>query len=464
MRTGRDNNTAKHDIKSTSGSKQAPDTESSNAGRMVNSNTPAQPESVPDTKNESQKSIPRQSKKRLTLKILFVLIVLLIFAIAALVAWSYTTTEDSLAVEFTDDNMIVDVGDQYLAMDCIADSSGDVVPAGDFLDTGSTGDKEMVFTVSRALFGGLLNPTREFTMHYSVVDSEPPVILWNGSGTVLQRGTEFSIDDVLAYGDNADPAPAVSVDGEVDMSTNGAYPLHITVTDASGNETKCDLSVVIADSVPVYEDTAARTDFRDFARNYSEDGRSFGIDVSTWQGDIDFAKVRDAGCDFVFIRAGYSSDGEVTVDSKFEQNYKSARDAGLRVGLYLYSYDHTAEAVKASADWIIETLGGDTLDLPVAFDWEDFGHFQSYGMSFNTLNSLYDVFANELMSAGYESMLYGSKTYLENVWTGTDIRPVWLAHYTGETDYRGMYTIWQASSTGRIDGINGDVDMDILYE
>ena len=83
--------------------------------------------------------------------------------------------------------------------------------------------------------------------------------------------------------------------------------------------------------------------------------------------------------------------------------------------------------------------------------------------NFATLNRMYDVFENELSKAGYESMLYGSKNFLEKVWEDTDKRPVWLAHYTEKTDYKGPYNIWQASCTGRIDGIDGDVDMDIKF-
>ena len=100
----------------------------------------------------------------------------------------------------------------------------------------------------------------------------------------------------------------------------------------------------------------------------------------------------------------------------------------------------------------------------MVFDWEDFGQFQTYKMSFAGLNDLYDAFADQLSSAGYECMLYGNKNSLEKVWEDTDTRPVWLAHYTDKTDYKGPYVMWQASQTGNIDGIDGDVDMDILYE
>ena len=120
--------------------------------------------------------------------------------------------------------------------------------------------------------------------------------------------------------------------------------------------------------------------------------------------------------------------------------------------------------MRAAADWIVEQLDGEKLDLPVAFDWEDFGRFQTYKMNFATLNRMYDAFADQLSKSGYDCMLYSSKIFLEDVWKDTDKRPVWLAHYTDKTDYDGPYLIWQASSTGRISGIKGAVDMDIMYE
>jgi len=85
-------------------------------------------------------------------------------------------------------------------------------------------------------------------------------------------------------------------------------------------------------------------------------------------------------------------------------------------------------------------------------------------MSFADLYRLYDAFADEISKAGYEPMLYGSKLYLEEVWEDTDKRPVWLAHYADRTNYKGPYRIWQAANTGRIKGISGDVDLDIMYE
>ena len=129
----------------------------------------------------------------------------------------------------------------------------------------------------------------------------------------------------------------------------------------------------------------------------------------------------------------------------------------------MFSYDDTPDTLKIATDTVIQRLSVEEgLDLPVAFDWEDFDAFQTHEMSFNELNKLYDVFAEEMKKAGYDTMLYGSLYRLEDIWTDTDSRPIWLAQYADKTSYKGPYMIWQASDIGRIDGINTDVDMDIM--
>ena len=93
-----------------------------------------------------------------------------------------------------------------------------------------------------------------------------------------------------------------------------------------------------------------------------------GIDVSKWQGDIDFAKVKDSGVEFVIIRAGY---GDGNKDTYFEQNYKNAKAAGLHIGAYWYSYADSTEAAKKEAQAFADILSGKQLDYPVYFDIEE---------------------------------------------------------------------------------------------
>ena len=399
-----------------------------------------------------------------TFKLLLLLILVLIIAIAAAAAYSYKSAKDSLDISFTEKTPAVEAGSKVKAMSFVESSEGEVKPAREYLYTAATGTRELKFKVSKPVLGGIMTASETRTLSYTVTDTVPPMILWNGNGTVLERYSEFNINDVIGYGDNADPDPSIEVDGTVTMTRPGRYPLHVRITDASGNDVETDLTVEVADSVPVYTDDSPRTQFEDFVSAYKGDGRSFGIDVSTWQGDIDFNAVKNAGCEFVFIRIGYSVDGKIEPDRHFEENYENARAAGLKTGIYLYSYDNTKDEVRSSADQIIEMLGDNAPELPVVFDWEDVGRFQTYKMSFAGLNALYDAFEDQLSSAGYECMLYGNRNSLEKVWENTDTRPVWLAHYTDKTDYKGPYVVWQASQTGRIDGIEGDVDMDILYE
>ena len=112
---------------------------------------------------------------------------------------------------------------------------------------------------------------------------------------------------------------------------------------------------------------------------------------------------------------------------------------------------------------LFEQLKDVELELPIVFDWENFGKFQNYEMSFRDLNKLYDVFEKEVTSRGYKSMLYGSSYYLRTLWKHLDTRPVWLAVYADWPTYQYPYEFWQVSDHGTIDGIDGYVDFNIQF-
>ena len=306
----------------------------------------------------------------------------------------------------------------------------------------------------------------ESSCTYEVVveDREAPLVFRNGDGTQIELGEEFQLGRTISYGDNTDPAPVLETEGRVNTAQVGKYPIRATLTDASGNQTKWSFTVEVVEEVPEPEDDNSYYAFSDFMADHAGPNRQFGIDVSRWQGDIDFQKVKEAGCAFVIMRIGYSEEGVFSTDTYFRQNFENAKKVGLPIGIYLFSYDNNEEDVRSSARMMFEELGEETLQMPVVFDWENFYYFQNYGISFQQLNHLYDVFAEEVTNRGYDCMLYGSKTYLQSVWKHTDSRPVWLAHFTSKTTYEGPYRIWQASARGRIPGIDGYVDMNILYE
>lgn len=300
---------------------------------------------------------------------------------------------------------------------------------------------------------------------YEIVinDNEAPIVLRSGDGAQIKKGEKFNIMNHISYGDNADPKPELSVKGYVNTNRKGYYDLEATLTDASGNQTSWDLQIEVVDRFPDDDSDDYVYPFDDFKKEYEAPGRKFGIDVSEWQDVIDFEKVKKAGVEFVIMRIGFSYQGELTLDQCFKQNLEGAKKAGLPVGVYLFSYDNSEEYLLSSLDAVFEQLKDVELELPIVFDWENFGKFQNYELSFRDLNKLYDVFEKEVTSRGYKSMLYGSSYYLRTLWKHLDTRPVWLAVYADWPTYQYPYEFWQVSDHGTIDGIDGYVDFNIQF-
>ncbi|MCI5817086.1 GH25 family lysozyme [Ruminococcus sp.] len=350
----------------------------------------------------------------------------------------------------------VEVYDTVLLRDYITEPEIRLENKNSRLDTSKTG------TVEQSVRFTYQGQSYTQNIRYQVVDTTPPLLLNGGYNTVIETGKPFDLNKCVGFGDNYDKSPRLTYTGQVDTAVPGKYPITATVTDAAGNKTSWDLTVTVADKLPTYTDTASRLSFSDFAEAYGGKNKRLGIDVSKWQGKINFEAVRDAGCQFVIMRIGHGRNG-MEMDEYYRSNMAGAKAAGLDVGVYFYSTANTEKAVRQEARWIAENLKGEKLDFPVVFDWESFSNFQKYGMSIHDLNMLFEAFADELQKQGYSAMLYGSKNYLQNFWYPQKKYPVWLAHYTDQTDYPGDYAIWQMSCRGRIPGIAGDVDLDIQY-
>lgn len=350
----------------------------------------------------------------------------------------------------------VEVYDTVLLRDYITEPEIRLENKNSRLDTSKTG------TVEQSVRFTYQGQSYTQNIRYQVVDTTPPLLLNGGYNTVIETGKPFDLNKCVGFGDNYDKSPRLTYTGQVDTAVPGKYPITATVTDAAGNKTSWDLTVTVADKLPTYTDTASRLSFSDFAEAYGGKNKRLGIDVSKWQGKINFEAVRDAGCQFVIMRIGHGRNG-MEMDEYYRSNMAGAKAAGLDVGVYFYSTANTEKAVRQEARWIAENLKGEKLDFPVVFDWESFSNFQKYGMIIHDLNMLFEAFADELQKQGYSAMLYGSKNYLQNFWYPQKKYPVWLAHYTDQTDYLGDYAIWQMSCRGRIPGIAGDVDLDIQY-
>ena len=186
-----------------------------------------------------------------------------------------------------------------------------------------------------------------------------------------------------------------------------------------------------------------------------------GIDVSQYQGNIDFAKVKASGIDFVIIRAGYGR-YENQCDPFFEQNYKSAKAAGLHVGAYWYSYAQSVDDAVKEAKTCMKIIKDKQFEMPIFFDLEEQKQFVK-GVVF--CDSLVKSFCNELEKNGYFAGLYISRSPLQTYISKSVANryALWIAEYGSRCKYNGSYGIWQYTSTGRVSGINGNVDMDISY-
>lgn len=185
------------------------------------------------------------------------------------------------------------------------------------------------------------------------------------------------------------------------------------------------------------------------------------IDVSTWQGDIDWAKVKKAGYAHAIIRAGFGRDAE-QVDNKFERNYKNAKAAGVKLGAYWYSYADSVEDAKREAAACLAVLKGKTFEMPVFFDMEE--GFQTK-FSKTTLTNMAKAFCDKIIKGGFDAGIYSNLNWLTNHLDYNSLKqtyPIWLAQY--HTEAQLECDIWQYSSTGKVDGIKGSVDMNIIYD
>lgn len=311
------------------------------------------------------------------------------------------------------------------------------------------------------------NKIKEKELIFNVVDNTPPKVFGGTNKTVLLN-YDKDLCDLIVYGDNYDKKPKCEITGEYDLQKEGTYKLLYKLTDQSNNLKEVNVTLnVIKEYKKNNTPTEKKvTNFSEVYKEHKKENTEIGIDVSKWQGNIDFEKVASANASFVMIRIGVQTkqNGELSLDKYYLENIKKAKEAGLKVGVYLYSIATSEKEAIDHADWVVNELNGETLDLPITFDWENWSKWNSYNMSFYDINNIANSFIKRVEEKGYKGMLYSSKFYLENIWENKNNNTVWLAHYTTKTNYQNNYMMWQLCNNGKIDGINGDVDIDILYK
>lgn len=194
-----------------------------------------------------------------------------------------------------------------------------------------------------------------------------------------------------------------------------------------------------------------------------------GVDVSYFQGEIDWEAVKADGVDFAMIRAGYRgyTDGNISMDQNFYQNAQGALDAGLEIGLYFFSQATTEDEAEEEARWLVQAAKKYDVTLPLMFDWETIGEAaaRTDGILGSQMTAFAQAFCSEVRAEGYTPGVYfnrwqGCYEYDLGKLAGTEL---WLTADDVADDWYYAHTYWQYTYTGSVDGIEGDVDRNLRY-
>ena len=191
-------------------------------------------------------------------------------------------------------------------------------------------------------------------------------------------------------------------------------------------------------------------------------GRRQGIDVSRWNGTIDWTRVKNAGIKYAIIRCGYGDNLTSQDDIQWARNVAQCEKLGIPYGAYIYSYATTVKQAQSEADHCIRLLKGHNPKYPIYLDLED---SSISGLSNAQLASITQAWATKIKAAGYTPGVYSSKYWWTNKLTSSVFNNYqkWVAQWNTKCTYTGTYQMWQYSSTGKVNGINGNVDMDYAY-
>lgn len=202
-------------------------------------------------------------------------------------------------------------------------------------------------------------------------------------------------------------------------------------------------------------------------KRYETNETSLGVDVSTWQGDINWKKVKESGIKFAMIRVGYRGtvSGSINKDKYFEKNIKGAIANNINVGVYFFSAAKNSNEALEEAKWIVEQIKDYDISYPVAIDIEIFNEARLRGVKSSVMTENALVFCNYIKSKGYTPMIYSYLNAFNTIFDTAkfDNERIWLAQYFDKVTYKGKYHMWQYTSQGRVPGINGDVDMNVSY-
>ena len=227
-----------------------------------------------------------------------------------------------------------------------------------------------------------------------------------------------------------------------------------------------------------FDDSGIQLYSDNYIHNSRFDGYTIrkGIDVSQWNGNINWDSVKQDGIEFAIVRGayrGYGTQGTLVKDQNVDYNLKQAVKSNVPVGAYIFSQATTEKEAIEEANYLLDVIDGYDITLPLVMDFEYAsdggnltGRLYNANLSANEATEICRAFCETIENAGYTAMVYANKDMLENDLNASQISkdyPIWLAHYTTQTDYTGDYDFWQCTSTGRVAGITGNVDINYWY-
>lgn len=194
-----------------------------------------------------------------------------------------------------------------------------------------------------------------------------------------------------------------------------------------------------------------------------------GVDVSRYQGEIDWEQVRDVGIEFAIVRVGgrFINSGGLYDDRLYRENIEGALEAGLDVGVYFFSQAISKEEGIEEAEYVLSLIEGYDLTMPVVMDWEPLGGVEArtYGVEPEEITRAIRGFCDRIREAGYEPMLYFNS---HSAYTRMDLRELtdikfWFAQYNDVPTFYYHFDMWQYSDRGMVDGIDGEVDLNLYF-
>lgn len=195
-----------------------------------------------------------------------------------------------------------------------------------------------------------------------------------------------------------------------------------------------------------------------------------GIDVSGNQKSINWSEVKAGGVDFAMIRIGYRgfTEGQISSDDSYATNIKEAKEAGLKVGVYFFSQATTEGEAREEATYVVDTLGSTSIDYPVVYDLETDidSEARTKDLSSDQITANTLAFCKAIKTAGYTPMVYLNKNAATHQFDLSQLQdyPFWYAEYADQPSLGFDFAVWQFTNEGSVFGVDGNVDIDILFD